>query len=380
MSRLFVDLYRYRQRETRENQEDWLTECLAATMRALPPDCMSAFLANLTGQSQSAIASVAGQLEITTQVSIEREGEGSARQRPDMIIWVGNQPWLMFENKVAHSVAEDDAEGEALESQLHRYARWLGKQRLDPPDLTKALVFLTHRTPVPAHFLDEANPDPAYAGLARITSTWSQLARSLAELTGDHDQSSVSRAMVEAYRTYLEKHGMSNDYPAYKDLASLSAFIEVSDSLEKLVNDMYRRVERFGAFSTNTNWAVHSSSEGTFSAWRYFAPTQRLPAGSFIQTGIWFPELSDGWFRDDVERQTHQAVTSAPKVFLLLANDDDHKLADLKHPGGEWLELNSDLFAFRDFASFGREPTDRANAIIAWLDDLAAKLKRVVES
>lgn len=172
---------------------------------------------------------------------------------------------------------------------------------------------------------------------------------------------------------------MSNDYPAYKDLAQLSAFIEVSDSLEKLVNDMYRRVERFGAFSTHTTWAVHSSGEGTYSAWRYFAPTKLLPAGSFIQTGIWFPDVSDGWFRDDVERQTDQVVTSAPKVFLLLANDDDHKLTDIEHPGGEWLQLNSDLFAFRDFASFGREPTDRANAIIAWLDDLASQLKRAVE-
>jgi hypothetical protein len=45
VTELFSELYRYRQRENRENQEDWLTECLAAVLRALPKPSLAAVLA-----------------------------------------------------------------------------------------------------------------------------------------------------------------------------------------------------------------------------------------------------------------------------------------------------------------------------------------------
>ncbi|MDB5709851.1 MAG: hypothetical protein JWL96_1921 [Sphingomonas bacterium] len=339
---------------------------------------MTTFLATLTGQSRAAIFDVVAQLTITTQVTIERDGVASTRQRPDMMVWVGSQPWLLFENKVAHKVDETEADDLSIESQLHRYGKWLGDQPFNAFGLTKALVFVTHHTSVPADFLDQNNEHPAYAGLDKIPSSWGHLAKILAEATATLESSSLSRGLVEAYKAYLEQRGMANEYPRYRDLASLSAFIEVSDGLEKLVSEMYRRVDRISATAGNTAWAAHSSDEGTFSAYRYLAATPKIPAKSFVQTGIWFPDLSDGWFRDLVEQETGQQVTSSAKVFLLLANDDDNMLSSVAHPGDGWLQINSDLLLFRDFASFGREANDRAHAIIAWIDTEGGNLKRAL--
>jgi len=56
MSDPFSVLYSYRERERKNNYEDWLIECLAAILRALPQAVFSDFMSRLTGQSADAIA------------------------------------------------------------------------------------------------------------------------------------------------------------------------------------------------------------------------------------------------------------------------------------------------------------------------------------
>lgn len=114
VSELFTDLYRYRQREKKNNLEDWLTECVAAILRALPKPVFAAFASGLTGQSADSIANVFEDVSIATQVTIDRGTQGS--QRPDLLISIAapdegdrkkpSQPWLLFENKVFHHVDE----------------------------------------------------------------------------------------------------------------------------------------------------------------------------------------------------------------------------------------------------------------------------------
>jgi hypothetical protein len=86
---------------------------------------------------------VGEKLSIITQVTIERGSDGGGRQRPDMLISVGQEPWLLFENKVSHTVDQVQIEGQ-LESQLHRYAKWLSRQKFSLIGLGQGIVFLTH--------------------------------------------------------------------------------------------------------------------------------------------------------------------------------------------------------------------------------------------
>ena len=379
MTQLFSDLYRYRQREKKQSKEDWLTECLAAALRALPNDTVAEVLARLTGQPQDAIATAGGELSIATQVNVGRGEHVSSTQRPDMLISIGAQPWLLFENKVSHNVDQQELEAGELESQLHRYGKWLSRQPFTVPGLKPGLVFVTHYTPVPADFMDRRGRHPAYGELSRHCSTWGHLARILDAASNGMPDTLHARALIKSYIDYLEEHGMANDYPDYKDLSGLGMFIDKADAFDKLVNGMMDRLKDLAPFAGNVKWAGAHSDEGTYSSHRWLRPEERFDKETFVATGIWFPDRGEGWYGEDVEDQTGEPVAPSPKVYLQLANSADDALNGLEGvPGEEWLRLNSDFFVFRDFASFPVDPTDRAIAIFTWLDVECAKLKSVL--
>lgn len=379
MTALLFDLYRYREREKKENQEDWLTECLAAVLRALPSDLLATVLHRLTRQPREAILAVVDQVVVETQVTIERDASGR-RQRPDLLVSIGKTPWLLFENKVFHSVAREENEDGDVETQLHRYGEWLQGQEFALKGLVPSLVFVTYGSATPADFVDRRVVHAAYRGLGRYCLTWGQLGRLLDTATAHLDQALHARALVSGYNHYLENHGMADDYPEYSDLAGLGMFVEKANLFTKLVNDMFARVGAFAPFNGRATWAHPTGETGCFVAYRYLAESGAYDDATFITTGIWFPEKGDGWCRRAIEEETGIAISPAPKVIIQLGNDEEHALKRLEGlPGDGWYRPLSEFVTFRDFASFAGDPTERANAIFAWLDAELAKLKRVLE-
>jgi hypothetical protein len=376
MTGLLVDLYRYREREKKENQEDWLTECLAAVLRALPDDLLAIVLHRLTRQPLEAILRVSGHIGVETQKTIERGADGRS-QRPDLVISIGKSPWLLFENKVFHSVAREEGEGGDVETQLHRYGKWLQGQEFRVAGLVPSLVFVTYGSATPADFVDRQSLHAAYSGLGRYCSTWGQLGRLLGAATADLDETLHARALVSGYNHYLENHGMADDYPEYSDLAGLGMFVEKAGLFKKLVDDMFARVGAFAPFNGRTVWAHPMSETGCYVAYRYLAARDIYDKETFILIGIWFPERGDGWCRRAIEEEAGIAISPAPKIIIQLGNDEEHALKRIEGlPGEGWYRPLSEFVTFRDFASFPGDATERANAIFAWLDVELAKLKR----
>lgn len=374
---MFSDLYRYREREKKQNLEDWLTECLAAVLRSLPIPCLAKVLSHITGQPYEVIQEKLAVVSIVTQKRVQRGIEARDWQRPDLLIYLGAEPWLLFENKVSHSVEESD-DG-PLETQLHRYGAWLQSQPFHVSGLRRALVFVTHDTPIPPDFGRPDSRHPSYSGLGRHCSTWGHLARLLNDATKDLSSLLHARALVEAFKSYLEEQGMANEYPEYKDLAGLSLYVEKGDSFCKLVNGMIERLRELTPYSGNVVWADFDSDEGTFAAHRYLKAEKRFDGDTFVATGLWFPDLAHDWYSEEILATTGVPVSPSPKVYLQLANPETGGLAKLEgSPGQRWHRVDSDFIVFEDFAAFPIDPTERAIAIFAWVDAKAAELKRLL--
>lgn len=387
MSELFTDLYRYRQREKKNNLEDWLTECVAAILRALPKPVFAAFFSRLTGQSADSIANIFEDVSIATQVTVDRGAQGS--QRPDLLISIAapdranskrpSQPWLLFENKVFHHVDEEELDSGEIENQLHRYGAWLCEQDFDRADLSQALVFITHGTPAPDDFRKPGPSHPSYGSLGRVCETWGSLAKLMDEVSLGSSDDLHFRALMGAYQTFLEDHAMADDYPEYRDYAALADFIETVEPFKKLVNEMIGKLDGVAPFYGRVVWAAAEADEGTFNAHRYLAKEERFDEWTYLATGIWFPDRGEGLYAEEVEEIDEMPVSFAPKVYIQLANQEDDALTALEgQPEGDWYRINSDFFTFRDVASFPPEPSEAAAAILDWVEGEGAKLKTLL--
>lgn len=389
MSDLFTDLYRYRQREKKNNFEDWLTECVAAILRSLPKSLFAEFVSRLTGQRSDDIENAYDDISIATQVTIERGATGT--QRPDLLISIAapekegkkepSQPWLLFENKVFHHVDEQELESGEIENQLHRYGTWLSNQPFDRPQLKQTLVFITHGTPAPSDFKVTSSSNPAYSELDTQEKTWSKVAEILDEITADYDSALHFRVLISAYRSFLKEHGMADEYPEYRDYAALASFTETVERFNKLVNEMIGKLDGVAPFAGRVNWASVDAEWGTYEASRYLAKDKRYDGDTYLATGIWFPDRGDGFYSDDVEEQDRKPVTLAPKIYIQLANRTDDALNGLAgKPEGNWYRPRSDFFTFRDVASFPPDPAEAAAAILNWVETEGAKLSALIAS
>ena len=387
MSELFTDLYRYRQREKKNNLEDWLTECVAAILRALPKPVFAAFAARLTGQNADSIANVFEDLSIATQVTIDRGTQGS--QRPDLLISIAapdegdrkkpSQPWLLFENKVFHHVDEEELDSGEIQNQLHRYGNWLRKQDFDRPEFSRALVFITHGTQAPDDFKTPDDNHPSYGKLGRICGTWGSLADLLEEVSSDFDDALHFRELIKAYHTFLKEHGMADDYPEYRDYSDLAAYIETGDKFEKLVNEMICKLDCFAPFRGRVSWAHSDADRGIFYAYRYLAEGTNYDQQTYVATGIWFPDRGEGWYSEELEEAMGSPISHSPKIFLQLANDKDGALGAIEgEVSDQFFRFETDFFAFREVASFPPDPAEAATEILMWVESEGAQLNALL--
>ena len=381
---LFVDLYAYRQREARNPVEDWLTECLAAVLRSLTPTQAASVFARLSGQPREAIvAAVLRQgraITVHTQVPIERDPATGSRQRPDLLVRVGDRPWLLFENKVAHVVDVTQVANEPVEHQLHRYGAWLGRQELEVDGLSKALVFVTHLTPPPEDFTDHHIRHPAYEGLGPgMVWSWGNVSRILLQETRESDERALAPNLASALAGYLKEHDMANEYPAHQDVAVADLYLGKEALFINLVNDMFRRIWRSTFLEGNARWAKVYQNCGVYGASQNVCASELIPEKTYVEVGLWFPEVGD-WRNGEIVRElSGKDVSTSPKVYLALANQTDGAFHALPGAPEGWHELNTDKLVFRDFSSFHGDPERRAQAIFAWVDEEIAKLKTYLE-
>ena len=381
-NQLLVDLFKYRSRDKREAMEDWLTECVAAVLRVLPRPALVAVFEMLIGKDCKVLLDEKLTIDIATQVPIDSSRPGAARQRPDMLLRVQGEPWVLFENKVAHHVANRIETDGSVTSQMDRYADWLAAQPLGVDGLTKSLVFVTHQTAIPVGFL-ELNPNRAsYRELTRHASTWGHLARIFEHVGNEFGTTSHAHAMIAAYTTFLKEHEMADEYPTTKDIALLSLQLGATDRLEKLVNDMFQRIQGVGRWNGNTSWAHADVEFGRFNADRWLHLPKGWPTDCYVNTGLWFPDSPDQKYRvlmdEELGERDLRAVSSAPKVFLQLAHGEDDMFPIGGRPGDQWLRPATDFFVFCDYESFLGDPATRAAEIMQWLDERVADLAQFV--
>lgn len=367
MSQLFIDLYRYREREKKHNLEDWFTECLAAILRLLTADQWNGFLESLTGETADLSCDFIASLEVVTQYRTDKFG------RPDIVIFADGAPFVVFENKVHHSISHGEDKDKNPENQLERYAEWLAQSDYAGP-VPKTLVFLSHLTSPPPGF-ETSQRNQSYSNLACRIQSWGVLARCLKNLMDDEDPDSHRRYLAEAFYKMLENEGMSTEFPRQSAISILEIFIENSAVLKNLIDKMWRCVEIAGNFGSRSARVIGPHLEiHAYSASRYILSAPNNEGGrSYLETGIMFFDPEQGW-----EEYPIGATVAGPYVFLTLANDYSGHFEDInEEPEGEgWCRPETDFWIHKPLSDFSGGADDRAAKILAWCTEQAQNLDK----
>lgn len=386
MSSLLIDLFKYRSREKRETMEDWLTECLAAILRALPDKDFAAVLTDLTGQDCLPVLQAGASRTVLTQHTVAREGMAE-RLRPDMMVKIDDAYWLVFENKVAATHGSgDDSDNKDMEAihaanQLESYARWFALEDAPNHGLQKTLVFLTHYTPPPPNFSAQGNAAGVFGSFGRKVSSWGRVARSILKRTHTLNADSLSATLSIAFLEFLQEHDLAQEHPTSHDLILIGAALKSYSQVEDFVNAMlYRLEDGLPVRSKKYVYAGPYSKDGTISAGRPISTPSSWPDNVSVGAGIWYPHLDNGWYRAKLEAAKH-FVTETPKIFVHIYHKWDDELGEIVgKPGPEWHRPATDFFTYQDFASFSNDADERATEIHTWIEEKRAEIKRFLEA
>lgn len=369
MTDLFVDLYRYRQRENKNNLEDWFTECLAAAFRSLDQSQWFSLLVTSIGLSEdeAELLLEPGLPTVETQVQA-----GSDYGIPDLVIYSGNAAAIVFENKVAHGVAEAEVE-EGTRNQLHRYCEWLQKEAGD--NGIKRLIFLTHLTRPPEDFGRTFAGDTCpYKMVDRRSQTWGELARHLLKITSDEGERALSYGLVSSLYNMLENENMANEFPGSTEFAALEVMLAQGGAIENLLKRMWSEVSGVGNSTKMSREVTDFEFEfGRYSVHRY---VNRIPSPdtryAFVMTGVWFPEVEAAWEAGDLGGYKARG----PQIFLLFGDDHDDMFEEIEgKPGPDWHRPASDFLKLTPLYDFTGSPDERAAKILEWLASAARELR-----
>lgn len=353
---LFIDLYSYRQRENKNPLEDWLTECLAVTLRVLPAEAKASLLDYLSG------ASIANPPDFFAEHKVEIFTQYvTPAGRPDLVIMLDDCPWILFENKVGHSVSKRETESGEVRHQLLGYADWLAERGADC-SMPQALVFVTHITPPPTDFRDPGKAE-LYHHLRRIPLAWGDLARRMANLVAGMPENHHSRAIVGAFLSYLENQDMSHEFPSSAGFAAAELYVTQADALENLVVRMWDAIEATAKFGGTPTYELKAlTDELSVSAWRYTGTAVSSISNCFFQTGIWFAEsgLWLGEFEVDQELRGAQA-------YVYFGNQHDDAFAAIKTQPDGWMRPVTEFLSCKAVAEFPNDPQARGEEIVAWV-------------
>ena len=361
---MFADLYRYRPRiredgtNDRSPQEDWLTEFLAACLRALwqsEPDLIAEVLKEFFDEKMGVELEsfLKGQLfRVETQISTDY------RTQPDMAIYAGKYAFLVIENKVAHTAHID---------QLTGYAKWLRENCGTNGPL--GVAFVTHYTRPPEEFRQNT---PAFSGLSVRPTTWAALSKSLLRVTTPLRHDCHARVLAQSFFEMLEELDMATEYPTNKSLACAEIFLAEGEGVSVLVNELRAETERLGNFRRQTTYECAPDFElGYFAASRWCLDLFGEIGGS-VYVGIWYPEI--GNLKELVSGAYHAAKTDAEiddgaKIFLNFETADNIPARSDDLPRN-WLKIEDDeIFVFRNISSFSGNADARVQAMKRWISD-----------
>ncbi|MEE4209590.1 MAG: hypothetical protein V2I43_10020 [Parvularcula sp.] len=371
MNRLFLDLFAYRQRENKDPLEDWLTECLAATMRAFPGGKLAellCWLSNATNEARILPHVESGKVAIETQYAAATAG------RPDMVVTIGGVPWIVFENKVGHHVSGRVSEDGGKSHQLRGYADWL-KVASEGCDLRPGMVFVTHLTPPPEDF-EDGYPVDHYHGFSRCRLSWGEFAKKLLELASELPTDHHASALAEALQAYLKENNMSSEFPDMTAFAAAQIYLAQAKRLEGLVDRMWTHARRVAGFGKTADYVLKPQTEyGTIAAWRYIAPTTKSQSrDSYIETGVWFSEMGD-W----AEELALLGNFRGPQVYIGLFNGTDDYFSFVPGAPEGFFRANGDFVAMKAIADFAQEPQTRGQEIEAWTAERAKILRAFLQ-
>jgi hypothetical protein len=362
---LFRDLYAYRQRENRDPLEDWLTECMAIALRALPEEAQAAFFSWCSGVE----IDEAQKLLAVSGVSVETQFFAGTAGRPDLVILLDGQPWIVFENKVSHGIGRRANEDGADSHQLRAYADWLdanasGKAR-------SALVFVSHITPPPDDFRGR-QADALYHGMHRVHTSWGAVARRLSSSVNHLENSHYAKVIAAAFLGYLEQQNMSNEFPTSVAFAAAELYLNQATPLENLVERMWDEVKLAVKFGRTADYQIKAlADEGTVGAWRYVMPGLKGPQRwNYLQTGFWYPGAGS-WI--DTDALGSEAYGAQAVVFF--GNSDDEMYAGVSDAPLGFLRPATNFLACKPVAAFPTDPQARGESIISWAAEQTALLK-----
>jgi hypothetical protein len=363
---LFIDLYAYRQRENKDPLEDWLTECLAVTIRALPLPAKSTLLSELSG---AVIAEPEAFFEVH-KIEVLTQFPAGAAGRPDMLVQLDGDPWILFENKVGHGIAVREAVDGTQSHQLRRYADWLNEQGRCC-QLAKALVFVTHITQPPQDFRG-ADDARLYHGLHRTHISWGALGRRIAGLTDGLPNDHHAKALTNAFLAYLEDQDMSNEYPNSPAFAAAEIYLSQAAALENLVNRMWQELRTTVNFGRTADVQLSAlPDEGSVSAWRWVAPGPSNPSRDlYLAAGIWFPETGSWFDAEEVVKGVR-----GPQAYVCFGHSNNDKFPNATGELEGFMRPNGDFLACKPVAEFSADPQARGEEIIAWVAERAGVLK-----
>lgn len=355
---LFIDLYAYREREDKGPLEDWLTECLAVTLRALPAAAKGDLFSYLSGGSiADPLAFFAEhELEILTQYV-------TTAGRPDLVIMLDGCPWILFENKVGHGVSKRKTETGEERHQLLGYSDWLDKRGANCI-LPRALVFVTHITPSPLDFRDPSKAD-VYHNVRRVHISWGDMARRMAALVAGLPEDNHARAIVGAFLFYLENQDMSHEFPSSSSLAAAEIYVTQADAVENLVVRMWNEIDGIAKFGGTPTYELKALiEESSISAWRNTGAAVSSISGCFFQTGIWFAE-SGKWLGEfEVGRELKGA-----QAYVYFGNQYDDAFAAIQTQPDGWMRPLGEFLSCKAIAEFPTDPQARGEEIVAWIAD-----------
>lgn len=365
MSRgLFSDLFAYRPRlredekQDRTPLEDWLTECLASCLRALLHTDDEVALQALSFLADRPIDELRSAMTSGPIPTVKTQFRCDDMQRPDLVIFKGDKPWIVVESKVEHT---------ATVGQLAGYARW-ARENVGDLENAPMLVYLTHSTPCPAEFTES---NPTFQGVKLAKRRWAGVGNKLHDLCSSLGDQSLARELCASFFFQLQDLNMSNEYPSAKTLASAQMFMLFGLELDLLVNGLLEDVSEIGDFTRQKTYEAQPKfDEGLYRAGRW-ANNVLNGIGAEVCVGIWFPE--SGSYRVAVEREMRVNVTETPKIFISV---DSEALMEASTgcPAG-WHRDDEEFLAFANYGDFSEDSSERAERAKSWVRERVQELK-----
>jgi hypothetical protein len=372
---IYARLYRYRQTESLSPKENFLTEALADLFNRLSPDKQADFLVDALHASWAEEIRTrcdrTRTIEAQTQVSIAVAG---AVKRPDMVIHLDGQPFVVVEVKVDAEVQRhaadvnsdmDDGTPVATTSsdrhQLATYGTWIAGQGRD--GWPGAVVFITHSTRAPEGFGSDGRSGPI-----EVTHSWKDVGDWLSENLDLEQRSNTSCALAADLHDFLTEEDLMPEFMTAQDLAATAVFLPSAANLHHTFKTVLQNVIRSypGVKSGSIRYEPWPAGNA-FCGWFYLASSVNVRGSRFALTaGICFAGESALGDEESDDIPRHEPF------FMVHVGDENSRvpITDvLRSIPQDWMLVNEEwsAVAVRTLGNFPPDPNRRAEALIAWV-------------